>query len=849
MERLNPFSTYSALNLRDLWQAARRLLKAPGFTIAATLTFGLGLGATTAIFSVLYAALWASLPYPNAEQLLIVRERQPEFASSSVAYPNYLDVRAEQTTLQGIALFRAETINVSGRGLGGEAESIPGGRVAWDYLRVARVQVQLGRDFAEDDDRPGALRTAIISDRYFGARFNRDPDSVGRTIIANGLPHVIIGVLPAAFDLLGRPDMLVPLGDERAKEGTLSRGNHLGYSMLARMKPAGRERQRGRGDELIERLLGPWAERTPPPQSLARVRADLDRIYERLEKQYPGPNNGVRSSLQPVLEARVGSYRNSLYLLFGATTCVLLIACANVANLCLARGVGRQRELAIRASLGAGRGQLLRELLAEHNVIALLGWGAAFLLTYWTLDLIVLLSPDPALRLEQIRINVPVFVWSSLALALCEVVFGLLPAWQISRSVDLSEALSGSSRGSTASVETQRLRQALVVVQVALALGLLTCAGLLLRSYGKLQGVNLGFEPERLLVLNVALPAERYDTEQKETRFFDEFVRRLGQLPGVTAVATSQMVPFGDRDWSQSYQLTGAPPPPPGRETNMYVSPVTRGYFEAMGMPILRGRNFTDADGASAPVVVIVDEAFVARHFQGRDPIGQQIDATIGTGENRPPMTIVGVVPVTRREYGRLPDFPQVYFHAPQNSTGSRFVVVRVKSGEPLALTQALRRELAAIDPDQPLARLTTMETMMRESLGTRRLVLWLFGVFAALALCLAVVGIYSVMALTVAHRTREMGIRMALGADRRTILDLVLRQGMWLVGLGLALGLVLAVTSGQFMQSFLFGVGTLDPVVLIAVAFVLALTGALACYIPARRATEVDPVEALRAE
>lgn len=849
MERLNPFSTYSALNLRDLWQAAWRLLNAPGFTIAATLTFGLGLGATTAIFSVLYTSLWASLPYPDAEQLLIVRERQPEFASSSVAYPNYLDVRAGQTTLQGIALYRVESITVSGRGIGGEAESISGARVAWDYLRVAKSPLQLGRDFAEDDDRPGAQRTAIISDRYFGVRFNRDPDTVGRTVIANGLPHVIIGVLPAAFDLMGRPDMLIPLGEERAREGTLQRGNHPGYSMLARMKAAEGGRRNRRQDAIVERLLGPWATQSATPQALASVRRDLDRIYEQLEKQYPDSNTGVRSSLQPVLEARVGQYRTSLYLLFGATGCVLLIACANVANLCLARGVGRQRELAIRAALGAGRGQLLRELLAEHNVIALLGWGAAFLLTYWTLDLIVLLSPDPALRLDQIKLSVPVFVWSGLALGICEVVFGLLPAWQISRSIDLSQALGGSSRGSTANVDTQRLRNVLVVIQVAVALGLLSGAGLLLRSYAKLQGVDLGFEPSRLLVLSLVLPGERYDTDEKETRFYDELERRLATLPGVSAVSSAQMLPFGDRDWSQSYHLTGTPPHAPGRETNMYVSPVSRGYFEALGIPILRGRNFAETDREGSPVVVIVDEAFVARHFQGRDPIGQQIDSTIGRGENRPPMTIVGVVPVTRREFGRLPEFPQVYFHAPQNSTSSRYVVLRVRAGDPLGLAPAIRRELGAIDPDQPLARLATMEAMMRESLAPRRLVLWLFGVFAALALCLAVVGIYSVMALSVAHRTREMGIRMALGADRRTILDLVLRQGMWLVGLGLALGLVLAVSSAQIMHSFLFGVGALDPLVLLAVALVLATAGALACWIPARRATEVDPVEALRAE
>lgn len=847
MERLNPFSAHSALGWRDLYQAARRLLKAPGFTVAAVLTFGLGLGATTALFSVLYTSLWASLPYPHAEQLLIVRERQPEFASSSVAYPNYLDLRAQQTTLQGIALYRQESVIVSGRGIGGDPESLTGGRVAWDFLRVAGVKFELGRDFTEEEDKPGVSRTAILSDSYFARRFSRDSATIGRTIIANGVPHTVIGILPASFDLIGRPDILIPLGDERAKENVLSRGNHPGFSMLARMKPRTELHNRWRAG--LDRVLSRWRRDEVPLEALSAVRKDLDRIYAALERQYPESNTGVRSSMEPLREFRVGRFTTSLYLLFGATGCVLLIACANVANLCLARGVTRQRELAIRASLGAGRGALLRELVAEHNVIAFLGWGFAFLLTYWALDLIVALSPSPSLRLDQVRLSIPVFVWSGVALGLCEVFFGLLPAWQISRNVDLSQVLGGNSRGSTGTRQTQRMRNALVVVQVAVALGLLAGAGLLLRSYANLQGTKIGFQPDQLLTFSVALPTERYDTEEKQTQFFAELNRRLARLPGIAAAADTVMLPFGETDWSQGYHLTGTPPHERGKETNMYVSPVSAGYFQTMKMPIVRGRGFREADGPNAPVVVVVDEAFVARHFANTDPIGKRIDATVGKGENRPPMTIVGVVPVTRREFSRAPEFPQAYFHAPQNPYARRYVVLRVWGGDPMAMAPVVRREIAAIDPDQPISQVSTLVSRMGDSLATQRLVLWLFGVFAALALALAVIGIYSVMALSVAHRTREMGIRMALGADRKTILDLVLRQGMMLVAIGLGLGLVLAVSSSQLMNSLLYGVGALDPVVLIVVALILAGTAALACLIPARRATRVDPVEALRAE
>lgn len=848
MERLNPLSTYFALGTRDLFQAGRRLLRAPGFTLASVLTFGLGLGVTTAIFSVLYAALWASLPYPRAERLVIIRERQPEFPSSSVAYPNYLDLRASQTTLQDLAIFRQESIILSGAGIGGEPESLVGGRVSWEFLRTAGVKPKPGRDFREEDDKPGAARTAIISAALFARRLNKDAGVVGRSVVVNGVAHTIIGVLPPSFDLLGRADILVPMGEERGNEGTLSRANHPGYSILGRVEAPTRGEQKP-SRALLDRILGRWQQDALPQATIRRVQADLDRIYRRLEIEHPDSNTGVRSSIEPLLESRVGNFRSSLYLIFAATGCVLLIACANVANLFLARGVGRQRELAIRASVGAGRAQLMRELIAENNVVMLLGWGFAILLAYWSLDLIVALSPSATLRLDQVQINASVFIWSSVAVLLCETIFGLWPAWQISRSVQLSEVLGGSGRGASANVQTQRARNALVVMQVAVALVLLAAAGLLLRSYANLQRVRLGFSPDQLLVFKIALPSERYGTDEKETRFFTALNERIARLPNVAAAADAVMLPFGNNDWSQSYHLTGTPPNAPGSETNMYVSPIGADYFAALKMPILRGRAFNAEDGAKAPVRVIVDEAFVARHFQDSDPIGKQLDATVGSGPNRPPMTIIGVVPTTRRELGRLPAFPQVYFHAPQNSGSRRFVVVRVKAGDPLALAPVIRREIAALDPDQPMADVTTMERMIGESLATQRLVLWLFGIFAGLALLLAVIGIYSVMALSVIHRTREMGIRMALGADRSTILQLVLRQGLTLVALGLGIGLLIAIASARALRSVLYEVGSLDPLVLLVVALVLTATGALACWIPARRATRVDPVEALRAE
>ncbi len=812
--------------MNALIQAMRRLCKTPGFTLAAIFTLALGIGANTVVFSVMNTALLRPLPYPRSERLVQIRERQPEFPSSSVAMPNYLDVKSSQKTLEGLALFRSERVSLAATGIGGEPEQLRGGRVTWDYLSVLGITPRMGRDFLEKEDEPGGPKAIVISEKFFQRRFGGDAAMLGRTLVINGEPYELIGVLPANFEEMRSADALITFNDLRKTREMTSRGNHPGLSMLGRMKPG---------------------------VTIEQVRADLDTTYAALEKQFPENNTGVASTPLPLLESRVGSDTKSLFLLLGATACVLLIACANVANLLLARAVGRQKEFAIRAALGARRAQLMRELFAENNLLAAGGAALGIAIAYWTRDLILLLAPSPNLRLDQLALDNRVLLFAIAVTVGTTLLFGLWPAWQTSRNVSLTLALSGSTRGSSDSGQTRRARSGLVIAQVALALVLLAGAGLLIRSFSNLQQVKLGFEPRNLLLMAVALPEVRYDTDEKGDRFYEQLLERTRALPGVEEVATVINAPQGNSNWTSSYHITGTPDPAPGRELNAECNAVSGDYFKTMRIPLLRGRTFNVEDKADGPIRIIVDEAFAKKHFPNEDPIGKQIDNnTVSTGPNEPaapPMTIIGVVGTVRTDLDRAPDFVQAYYHAPQNRALQRSLVVRTRTSDPLQLAAAVKREVLAIDPDQSVSNVESMEMAIGRNLASHRLTLTLFALFAAIALLLAVLGLYSVMALNVANRTREMGIRMALGAEHRSILQLVLRQGLILVAVGLGVGLLGALGLSRLMRSLLFGVGALDPLVLAVVALVLASAAALACLLPARRATRVDPIVALRTE
>ncbi len=686
--------------MNDLLFAFRQLRKNPGFAAASILTLGLGIGVNTAIFSVIHAVLLRPLPYVESDRLMLVREKQPEFENSSVGYPNYLDVRAAQKSFTDLALIRSEGINLAGAGIGGDPERVGGGRVSANCLTILGLKPRMGRDFAEADDVPGCAKTALISTRLWQRRFGSDPAILGKTAQINGAPHEIIGVLPDSFGVMRNPDILITFGDNRAAPNMQNRGNHPGLSMLGRLKPG-----------------------VTPDQALA----DLNTTMAALEKQFPASNTGVRSNVQPLLESAVGEYRQSLFILVVAVGCVLLIACANVANLMLARVTARQRELAVRSALGADRGRLVRQLLAECLVMSICGAILGVTLATWGRDLIVALSPDGSSRFQEVRVDGVVLAFATGVSLLTALVFGLWPAWQAANNNALSESLNEGARGGTGGVGSRRARSTLVVAQVAMALVLLAGAGLMIRSFFNLQRVKLGFDPEQVVAMAIQLPPARYDKDEKINALYDQLLERVRQLPGVANAATIQNPPFGHSQWTTSYHLTGTPPAEPGRDLNAEANNVSPGTFATLRMPLIQGRDFTPDDTAGKPLVVVVDQAFARKHFPNGDAVGKLIDNNTVDDDNAPPMTIIGVVPTTRT--GALqtePEFVQLYYSATQMSAPERVLIIRTAGGNPLAMASAIKRELAGLDPDQPIANVRTLSDNVASSLASRRLTMTL---------------------------------------------------------------------------------------------------------------------------
>ena len=821
--------------LADLRYAIRMLLKAPGFTIIAVVALALGIGANTAIFSVVNAVLLQPLPYPQPDNLILLRERTPNFPSGSVAYPNYLDWREGQRSFTDLALLRRQDVNFANMGGGDEPERIGGAVTSWNLLAVLGLKPRLGRDFLESDDVPNAPKVAIISHDFWQKHFGGANDVLGKQIMVNGLPREIVGVAPPELQYPRLAKIYTPLGDLRQQPGVLARGNHPGFSALGRLKPG---------------------------VTLQQATADLDAICAVLEQKYPDTNTGRRITAQPLLEVAIGDYRHSLTLLLAAVGCVLLIACANVANLQLARAVSRSKELAIRAALGASRWRLAGQLLTESTLVALVGGAAGIMLAIWSLDGIKALSPHQVMRFQDTRIDLPALLFTAAVAIISGILVGVWPALRISRTATLSAVLhEAGSRGGSGGASRQRARSALVVTQVALAVVLLAGAGLTLKSFWRAQQEPLNFDPHNTLTVSISLPSARYDNDDKIRAFYEQLLARVRALPGVEAAAIGLNIPFDDNEWDSSFHITGTPPAEPGQEPSAEINVVSDDYFRVLKMPILRGRNFgpEDVPGEDRSRSVIIDQTFAERYLQGRDPIGANIDDNQrpppAEGEpSPPPLTVVGVVPRTRNEAVGEKNVEELklvhmYFYAPQYVQGGNTLAVRVTSGDPLALVPAIKREVQALDPQQPIGTTSTMEKNIANSLGTRRLTMVLLGSFAALALVLASVGLYGVMALSVTQRTREMGIRMALGAARGDVMRLVLRQGVGLVAIGIGAGLLGALAAGRALASLLYGVGAFDVAALAVAILSLSIVAVIACLVPARRATRVDPMVALRDE
>ncbi len=815
--------------LQDLRFALRMLRKSPGFTAIAVAVLALGIGANTAVFSVINAVLLRPLPYPRSEQLIALRERHGAFGIGSVSYPDYLDWRASQRTCTDVAIVRHDSYNVSfPAALGAAPERVDGATATANFLGIMGVRPALGRDFTEQEDVPGGPHSVLIGDSLWRRRFNANPKVVGTSLTVEGIAYEIIGVLPPQMNYPRRAELYTTLGNMRGEQYLLLRDNHVGFTGIGRLKPG---------------------------VTLAQADQDLNRVAQELARRYP-EDIGWSIKVETLLNLSVGDYRESLYLMLGAVACVLLIACANVANLQLARTSARVKELAVRAALGANRWRLVRQGLIESALLGLLGGGAAVLLSLWAMDAIIALSPASGPRFSETRLDPAVFAFTVGLALVTGILVGVWPAWRVSGAAAMAKALhEGSARGGSGSATQQRTRAMLVVAQVALAVVLLAGAGVLLRSFWRVQSEPLGFRSDHLLTLSVSLPDIRYKGP-KSILFYSQLLDRVRALPGVVDAASGVNLPFDNADWESGVHITGTPDDPPGQSPQAEMNYVSSGYFKTMGIPLLRGRDFGPGDALGKPKVTIIDESMVARYFPGKDPIGQHIDDNQNsddpTGKNVPPLTVIGVVGRTRNgppgDQSGLETMPQMHLCAPQlDDRTSATVVVRTVSADPLKVADAVKREVLALDSEVPVAEITTMESSIADKLAPRRLTMVLLGTFAGLALVLASIGLYGVMALTVTQRTRELGIRLALGAQRSSVLGLIMRQGAGLVGIGMAVGLVAALVGGRLLTSFLYNVNGSDPLTLGIVVFTLAGAALLACWLPAQRATRVDPMVALR--
>jgi putative ABC transport system permease protein len=815
----------------ELRYAVRMLLKQPAFTAIAILTLALGIGANTAIFSVVNAVLLRPLPYPKPDKLIVLRERSRLFERGAVGYMNWLDWRASQRSFTDLTLVRREGFNISPTGGNGAPERMRGLRASANFLSVMGLKPLIGRDFVEAENKFGSANVALISEGLWRKHYGGSPSLIGQSATIDGLQRQIVGVYPGTLQFGRYPDIILPLGEIANDPGMLSRDNHQGFWGLGRLKPG---------------------------VTLGQAESDLNAIAIDLEKKYPATNTGRRVMLRTLFESSVGTYRASLNLLLAAVICVLLIACANVANLQLARALARAKEMAVRVALGASRWAIARQLLIETSLLAIAGAAAGMLLTIWSMDAIIALTPPTVPRFQEAQIDLRVLILTALTAVLAGIAVGLWPAWRISHDASLSLALHETgSRGSSDGAARQRMRAGLVITQVALAIVLLAGAGLTLKSFWHAQNAPLGFEPNGVVNFSMALPDAKYKKDEQKDAFWTQLLERLKQIPGVEAAAISSNSPFDENEWDSGFHITGTPANLPGQSPSAEVTSVSPDYFRVMGMPILRGRTFSPEDlpgEKDHSRSIIIDESFAQKYFAGKDPVGQHIDDNETMDKSAPSMTIVGVVPRTRNEApgednSEKLQMVQEYLCASQDPQSENNLHIRTNSPDIAPLVAAVKHEVQALDPDQPIGQISTMNENVSASLATRRLTMVLLGAFAVLALVLATVGLYGVMALTVTQRTRELGIRMALGAAKANIFRLVLSHGMSLMLVGIVLGLFGAIAVGRGLMSLLYNVGAIDAGAVLTAVVALLSAALIACCLPARRATRVDPIVALRTE
>jgi len=809
--------------LQDLRYALRMLVRSPAFSAVALLTLALGIGANTAIFSVVHTVLLRPLPYPDPDRLVWVWAQSPRqgIPYHSFLYPDFVDWRAQARCFEVLAAFTPAPVALT-NGSGPEAEYVPRLRVSGGFFRVFGVRPALGRDFVEADDRPGALRVVMLSHELWQRRYGAEPAMVGRLIRLDGEEYTVVGVLPAGFRAANLTAQLyTPIALDGTRAGP---GRGFSHGAFARLK---------RGVTLT--------------QAQAETNLIVDRLDERFFRQ---GGRGLR--LWGLREFLVREVRLSLLILTGAVGLVLLVACANVANLLLARATARQREIAVRATLGAGRGCLMRQLLTESALLGLLGGALGALAAYWGVKALVAVTPPNYPLVADTRIDGQVLGFTVLLSLVTGLLFGLAPALSLSRT-SLEEALKEGGRSATGGAAQSRLRSLLVVVEVALAAVLAIGAGLLLKGFWRLQGVNPGFDPKGVLTAGVGLPHTRYPTPEKRAAFHREFLERIEAMPGVTVAGIVTSLPLSGHNSGTGIHLEGRPEPRPEEAPVVWFRAVTPGYFRALGIPLKRGRLLEARDREGAEPVGLINETMARRFWPGEDPIGKRF--AWGLTHRAPPgrpaptwITVVGVVGDVRHSSLAQPPEAEMFQPYPQLPIPAVTVVVRT-AAEPERFAPALRAAAAAVDKGQPVSEVTVLERRVFDSIAPQRLATVLLGIFAGLALALAAVGVYAVLSFSVERRTHEIGVRLALGAERRDVLRLVLRQGMRLALTGLAAGLVGALALGRLIRGLLFGVAATDPLVFSGAVFALAAVALVAIWIPARRATRVEPSAALRYE
>ena len=800
---------------QDLRYGARMLARNPGFTAVAVLTLALGIGANTAIFSVVNAVLFQPLDYEEPDRLYLLWTTNPGWARpESASLPDFLDWREQNQVFEDLAAISRRSLNLTGDG---EPERLIGSYVSSSFFSLLRVQPSAGRGFLPEEDAPGAEHVAVLGYGLWQRRFGADPSLVGKTISLNGNDHTVVGIAPEDFQLFQGTDLWLPLALDASQPQFGRRSDFL--RVLGRLKPDVRE---------------------------DRAQAEMTTIAKRLEQEYPQTNTNIGVVLVPLHEHFVGNVRPALLVLLGAAGFVLLIACANVANLLLARAASREKEVAIRAALGASRFRLVRQLLTESVLLALLGGSGGLLLAMWGTDGLVLLSPAGLPRLNEIAVNEWVLGFTLLVSVIAGVLFGLVPALHASR-LELHELLKEGGRGSADQGGRHRLRSVLVVSEVALALMLLIGAGLMITSVYRLQQVSPGFNTENLLVGRVNLPAAKYSNPAQILGFSEQLIERLEGMPGIRSATTTDDYPLSGGGIYLSFGVEGRPAPPPGEVVDAIVTSVTQGYHQTLGIPLLRGRAFTPQDGPEDRLVAVVNKTFVRRYFPDEDPIGQRLafDGMPGQPDWR---EIVGVVADVKQMGLDQEAHPEIYVPHLQRTRRGMTVLIRTES-DPSALVGALRGAVQAIDPNQPVYAVRTMDTILSRSVAQQWFTMVLLGMFATVALVLAAIGIYGVISYSVSRLTHVTGIRMAWGAQPRDIFRLVVGQGMALTLIGVGVGLAASFALTRFLESMLFGVSATDPATFAGVSVLLAAVALLACYLPARRATRVDPLVALRYE